>query len=325
MNKTKYCILLSIKLYSLSLFSQNINISEYILPEDTIISYRTFTESKTYKFNGFDSAKLQLVQTIKYDENGNEIEILWKDFINFVDGKTLNIFDTRGLKVQKYFVEMSKHDKDKLEKTFFEYHPNGKLKKTIQFSYKKRIRKDVDRGDGPYYAKDLNKYKSWQIGKTWNYEYNKENRLAKKYTPVIAYSQEIYTYDYDSRGRMIKESYLIDSKKKFEVDYNYFKDSSQNFITWYDYEGNKDTSDTIKKYYDTIHKQKYDSNGNILEELVIERKDGSVRNRDKRWYDNKNRIIRHEIYYGIKLIETYIYEYDDIKKSKEYFLTITKE
>lgn len=278
-----------------------------------------------YKYKSMDSTNLLLVQTIKYDKNEHEIELLWKDFPNQGDAKIANIFNKSGRIIEKYHLNMAKYGEDKLTKTFYEYYANDKLKKSIEFDYKKRIRKDVDRGDGRYYPKDFEKYKSWELGKVWNYEYDEKNRLIKEYTNIVAHSQQIYTYKYDSKDRVIELCKSSDQGMYLTEKYRYFKDSSENIVIWYDYKGNIDTSETIKKYWDTIRKEKYDPNGNTTEKNVFERKDGSLRNQDKMWYDNKNRLIRQEVYEKSELKETYIYHYNDIKELKENIFLIKKE
>lgn len=298
-------------------YGQKVQFEDYWLPKDTVISYQTSVEHRTYTFPNDDSTHLSLAQTIKCDEKGNEIEIIWTGFQDYVDAKTVHKFDSQGHLIMRFY-QTNLSFRPPLVIQLSLYDSNQRLKQTIDYAYSKRRRKQLNPETDTSTSNEKEPFKLWKVHTLWKYEYDDKGRLLKKYAPIFDSSQDLYTYKYDDQNRIIEQASFNQERGLIWIQkHTYFnKDSSEFIRLWYS-EGNRDTSYNGKWTQDFVWKQKYDSFGNLIEERIIERESGIQHSRERKWYDVKNRIVRHEIYDDFdQKKRTDIYKYD-VKKGIE--------
>jgi hypothetical protein len=240
-----------------------------------------------------------LNRIIGYDENKKTKEVIYRGYEGTIPATSLSFYDSVGNEILNYYrIEGSPFD-GKLIKTLSYYNENNKLVKTISYGFEKRIRKDVDKGFGRpggciILPEDYEKNKTWALEKVWNYRYDKKNRLVEKYLIVGGDTQNRYVYHYDSNDGLIEERLFsqnelvgIDSYKRYHGGFEYTTTSYDNG------KRKKDWND--KEYGVDTFRYKTDKFGNITQELVIE--DGGRQvSRHKKYYDEKNRMVREEIY-----------------------------
>src|SRR5688572_920390 len=115
--------------------------------KDPIIHYYTYNECKVYSYRDNDSTNKYLTKTIKYDSVGREVESLKKEFD--VYKRSVNIYNSSNQIVENYFHQIdSNFIENVFFKTVFNYDKKGNLFNQITYSFEKRLKKDVDKGDG---------------------------------------------------------------------------------------------------------------------------------------------------------------------------------
>ncbi len=311
-----YKIILLIFLFSCRLDNQKVQNSDYTLPNDKGINfhYTTHDECRTYYFFATDTTKPILSRIIGYDEKGNEKEVVYHFYESYVPATSIVFYDSSGRTSERYYRIDEKPGFGSLSKTLYEYGEGDRLIKSISFGFEKRIRKDVDKGLGRpggciITEEDYEKNKSWEISSVWIYKYDEAGKLIEKLAPIINSTQNRYTYKYDEKGRLSEERSLENERLIWIESYTYNDGGYEYTRTWYengqrskDYNGKFEPIDTIRHRIDKF--------GNETDEQTIE-EGGRQISRHKKYYDDKNRIIRNEIYdENDKLLGFYIHKYD---------------
>jgi len=310
--------------YSRTNSQQNELISYYPVPlnEEISIDYKVNPKSITYYFfnkdtlNGLsDSLKMISCRTIASDTNNTIDETIYNWYESIVPSTALSIYDHSGKILEYYYKNDEKTPSEGATKTTYYYDDQKRLTRTVSFDFEKRLRKDVDKGFGRaggciITEKDYEKYKSWEIFSVWNYKYDQSGKLVEKFAPIFNSTQNRYTYKYDEKGRLIEERSLENERLIWVESYVYYDLGHEFTRTWF--ENGQRRKDYDGKYHpiDTF-RYKIDKFGNETDELVIE-EGGRQVSRHKKYYDEKNRIIRNEIYdENDKLLGFYSHKYLD--------------
>jgi hypothetical protein len=291
-----------------------------LTPSDTsvLLNYEVYGTCSTY-YHSAGKKRGQLARVIGYDKNGLEKKITYIDYESHVPATVVNIYDSSGLKKEEYYLDEDLNIKwTSLHKRLFEYGENGKVARIITFEFTRRMKKGIVRGLGTtggciVRPSDYEKKKTWALKFVWNHVYDKEGRLtdyARSY-PEHGY-QGRYLYKYDDRGRMTEESSLTEGHIFYLDKYKYDDSVYEHTLTTYERDGTiAKNSKGLAKF--TLHKCKVDRFNNLIEDRVIN-EDGPAY-RERYYYDEKNRIIRHEFYNSTdKLSWFYVHRYATLEK-----------
>lgn len=293
-------------------------------------TYEAYAACSTYYYFAKDTVNPILARVLWVDNKGNDKEENYIEYESYVPATSFSIYDSLGRQLIEYYRIDDENDKGVLSKTFSYYNTSGNLFKSVEFSYKRRLKKGVEKGIASpggciITADDYEKYKSWDLEKIWNYLYDKQGKLIEKISPKNSSSQNRYLYKYDSTGRLMEERSLEDEYPVWTESYTYSYNGYEFTRTWFEKDGSR-----LKKWDKTLEsvdtfRYKTDRNNNIISETVIE-ESGRVVSTDINSYDDKNRIIRHEIYdEKNKLLGFYIHKYQfTAKPAKRKFIVTRK-
>jgi len=293
----------------------------YMLPQEKEmnISYETFDVCSTYYFHSDDSLNPTIARLLSHDQAGREKEVVYSSFESYVPATSLVLYDSSGKKSVEYYRIDEQGQKQTLTKTLYYYNKKDQLTQLVAFDFERRIKKDVDKGLGRpggciIVEDDYEKQKSWGLASVWNYKYDDQGRLIEKVAPVLNSTQDHYLYSYDGMGRINEERSLEGNRLIWIESYTYGNHEYQFTRTWFEKDGSRGKEwNGLLTPVDTF-RFKTDKFNNVTEELVIE-EGGRQVNKDNKFYDNKNRLIKHEIYNDrAKLIGYYTYSYMNTKR-----------
>jgi hypothetical protein len=293
----------------------------YMLPQDKEIniSYEIYDVCSTYYFSGSDSLNPVIARLLSYDQAGREKEIVYTSFESHVPATSIVLYDSSGKKNVEYYRIDEEGLHQVLTKTLYYYNEKDQLIQSVSFDFKRRIKKEVDKGLGRsggciIVKDDYEKQKSWKLATIWNYKYDDEGRLIEKVAPVLNSTQDHYLYSYDANGRIIEERSLEGSRLIWIENYIYGQGGYEFTRTWFEKNGTRDKDwDGLLTPIDTF-RFKTDKFNNVIEELVIE-EGGRQVSKDNKYYDKQNRLLKHEIFDdNNKLLGYYDYRYVTAKK-----------
>lgn len=286
------------------------------LPTETKINmrYECYEACSTYYYFAEDTLSPILAKVLWVDDKGNEKEEKYISYESYVPATSLSIYDSLGRRLVRYY-RIDGQDRERvLTKTFYYYDTLGHLLKSVTFDYQRRIKKGTEKGIASsggciITEDDYEKAKSWELETVWNYTYDNQGKLIEKISPKINSTQNRYLYKYDSAGRLLEEQSMEGKFPVWTEKYIYTNNGYEFTRTWFDNDGTRRKNwDNSLVTVDTF-RYKTDKNKNVINESVIEG-NGRVVSTDAKYYDAKNRIIRHEIYDEEgKLLGFYIHKY----------------
>jgi YD repeat-containing protein len=294
----------------------NIKLVNYNIPSDKGINltYDVYDVCSTYYYRANDTLNPILSKIVRKDKQGNDKEINYLSYENYVPATCIIYYDSSSRQTLKYYRIDESSYKGKIAKNVFYYNSLGKLSSSISFDYLKRIRKNVDKGFGRpggciITDEDYDTAKSWELETIWNYKYDSQGRLIEKNAPYINSTQDKYTYEYDGQGRLSEEKSLEGTNTIWVEKYFYGERFYKYTRTWFERDGTRSkNSDNTLQSVDTFL-YKTDNNNNITAEIITE-KGGQLVSKDTMYYDNKNRITRRKIYDELgTLLGFYIHKY----------------
>jgi len=304
-----------------------------LLPRDTAINinYEVYNTCTTYYYSANDTTKPRLSRIVYYDKSGREKNTTYISFEDYVPATSLKIYDKDGREIEAYYRVDDRNSRSSLTKNIFELDENGKIIRTIEFDFVRRMKKGIVRGIGTpggciVRDEDYERVKSWALKTVWNNVYDKEGRLieiVQSYPEKI--SQDSLLYKYDKQGRLTEERSLTNGHQAHVDRCVYYDGGYEYSRTFYEPDGTieKIWNDSLE-YIDTF-RFKVDRFNNMLEEKVIEN-GGRLVSRERNYYDEKNRIVRKEIYgeYG-RLLGFYIHQYTTSVKPQILNFCVRKE
>ena len=301
-----------------------------LMPRDTkiILTDEAYSSCLTYYHRG-NSKSGKLSRVIYFDKNGREKKIIYIDFDSYVPATIVNIYDSNGRKKEEYYLDDDLNIKwTSLQKRLFEYGENDSVARIITFEFTRRMKKGIVRGLGSpggciVRRSDFEKKKTWALKYVWNKIYNKEGRLADhaRSYPERGY-QGRYLYKYDDRGKLIEERSLTEGHIYYIDTYKYEDSAFEHTLSVYERDGTiTKNSKGITRF--TLHRCKVDRFNNLIEDRVTN-EDGPAY-RERYYYDEKNRIIRHEFYNSAdKLLWHYIHRYATFEKPKRLTFSVSE-
>lgn len=324
-------IFLSLLLFGCVTKQQHVeyNRIETTLPQDKEIDidYKVYNMCSSYYFVANDTLNPLLARVLSHDEKGREKEVIYRRFESYVPAISLILYDSSGKKAVEYYRIDEEGRQGALTKNIYCYNEQGQLIRSVAFDFTRRIKKGVDKGFGrpggcTITEKDYETYKSWALATIWNYKYDNHGRLVEKAAPVINSSQNRYLYQYDKKGRIIEERSLEGETLIYIERYNYSQGGYEFTRTWFENDGRRQKEwdgslasvDTFRFVTDKLN--------NITQELVIE-EGGRLVNKHDKFYDGKNRLVKHEIFNDSgKLLGYYVYHYivDEKPTQKNFFV-----
>ncbi len=290
--------------------------SNYELPTEKgiSISYETNDVCSTYYFFATDTLNPIIARVLSNDQAGREKEVIYTSFESYVPATSLIFYDSLGKKSIEYYRIDEKDLRQTLTKTLYHYNEKAQLIQSVSFDFKRRIKKDVDKGLGRpggciITEDDYEKQKSWALVSIWNYKYNNLGQLIEKIAPILNSTQDHYLYSYDSSGRLKEERSLEGNRLIWIENYTYSQNGYEFTRIWFEEDGTRGKEwNELLTPIDTF-RYKTDKFNNVTEELVIE-EGGRQVSKDYKFYDIQNRLRRHEIYNDTaKLIGYYVYDY----------------
>jgi hypothetical protein len=294
---------------------------EYILPQDKEIgiSYESYDVCSTYYFHANDNLNPIIARVLSHDQAGREKEVVYTSFESYVPATSLVLYDSSGKKYVDYYRIDEKGLRQTLTKTIYYYNKKDQLTQSVAFDFERRIKKGVDKGLGRpggciVVDDDYEKQKSWGLASVWNYKYDDQGRLIEKVAAVLNSTQDRYLYSYDAMGRIKEERSLEGHRLIWIENYTYGHHEYEFTRTWFEKDGSRGKEwNGLLTPVDTF-RFKTDKFNNVTEELVIE-EGGRQVNKDNKFYDAQNRLIKHEIYNdSAKLIGYYVYSYMSTKR-----------
>lgn len=316
MNNKYLLILFTYFFFSCKAPKQGVDVTNTNLPSDTAIDfqYEVYEYCNTYYQKKSEDSKPELVQTIGVDINGNEIEVVWRGFESYVDATTISFYDSAGRTKYEYYRQDEGSSRGGLDKIVYEYDEKGKVLKSITYDFQRRIRADVDKGYGRpggciVTEEDYEKKKTWAIETIWENRYDDSGNLVERYAPVINSTQNRYLSKYDSLNRLIEERSLENDRLVWIEKYTYYPQGYEYSRTWFEADGSRGKNYKGEIEPIDIFKFRTDKNGNVTEEISTD-ETGRLSSRDRKYYDEKNRLIKHEIFNENNLLlGTYTYKY----------------
>jgi hypothetical protein len=306
--------------------------SYYELPKEKeiSISYETKDVCSTYYFFAKDTLTPIIARVLSNDQAGHEKEVIYTSFESHVPATSLIFYDSLGKKSIEYYRIDEKGQHQTLTKTLHYYNEKAQLIQSISFDFKRRIKKDVDKGLGRpggciITEDDYEKQKSWALASVWNYKYDNLGRHIEKVAPVLNSTQDHYLYSYDSLGRLKEKRSLEANTIIWIENYAYHQNGYEFTRTWFEKDGTrgKEWNGSLTPV-DTF-RYKTDNFNNVTEELVIE-EGGRQISKDYKFYDTQNRLRRHEIYNDTaKLIGYYVYDYIGNQRPVRKIFTVDPE
>lgn len=292
--------------------------------KDTVIRYTTNSECLVYTYLNNDSVSKSLTKTIKYNSKGLEVETVMNRFGNYVDSKSLKIYNSKNQLIEQYY-EPKNYNKGEISKTVYQYDLKGNLIKQITYTFKRRIRKDVDKGYGRpggciITEDDYEKLKTWALETEWSFYYDETNRMTKKKASIINSTQDLYEYKYMSNLKMPVEEISLNSKTGiiYSKKYSFHNDTIVYVRHWFNEDGSrrKDYNGRLTQNY--VWYEIYDKRGNLVEKYVYDKDEKRYFNRHEYFYDDRNRLTReNSINDSNKIVWTALYEYRDSPSQNE--------
>lgn len=261
---------------------------------------QNYTKRKVFQYSGNDSLNKKLVSEETYNSKGQITSYYYKGYqksssISNSDSKYFNFYKDSLLVLSTSIDE----DKDS-SKTIYFYNASRQKIKEEHFDYKRRLKKDSDKGFGRpggciVTDKDCEKDKTWEKTSEIKFKYDSNgNKILYDATKLHFTSQNKYTWTYDEQNRVVEHSSYDDTKLIWTEQFEYFRDGYKFTRTWYDYDGTpKQLKAKSWEYWPQyIFTYKLNSNGQVIEEKVMTEK-GELTSSETTLYNSSGKIIKN--------------------------------
>lgn len=203
-------------------------------------------------------------------------------------------------------------------KTIYYYNKSGQKIKEEHFDYKRRIKKDSDKGLGRpggciVTEEDYEKERTWEKTSEINFEYDSNgNKILYDAAQLHFTGQNKYTWAYDEKNRIIEHSSFSDNTLNWTERFEYFQDGYRFTRTWYDSDGNpKHLKERDYEYWPQYtFEYKLNERGQLSEEKVTSEK-GVLVESTSTFYNASGKIIKRVKFDSKGLPDiTHIYVYE---------------
>lgn len=260
---------------------------------------QNYTKCKVFQYAGIDSLNKKIVSEESYDAKGLLTSYYYKGYqesssVSNSDSKYFNFYHDTLLVLSTSIDE----DKDS-SKTIYYYNASGQKTKEEHFDYKRRLKKDSDKGLGQpggciVTDKDYEKNKTWEKTSEINFKYDSNgNIILYDATKLHFTSQNKYTWTYDGQNRVVEYSSYDNTKLIWTERFEYFNGGYKFTRTWYDYDGSpKHLNDKDYEYWPQYtFTYKLNDKGQVVEEKVTTEK-GELTSSETTTYNSSSKIIR---------------------------------
>lgn len=284
-------IVLVFSLNALALVSQTHLTPDSLLRCDTSPQFVTFENFQIFQFLGTDSLNGNVTYSEKHDSLGRVVAYHYKGHkensgTGTSDVLAIKEYDNEGRlsSITSYYEESVTND---ITKVFY-YYRDTFLIQTEIFSYKRRIKPGVDKGDGRpsgciITSKDYEKEKTWKLDNLIKYDYVSGVRNTS-YSLITNTSQNGWEYTYDEQGRLSTKQSMNGNNVVYTEYYSYIGDTVRTDSVW----NNRQWSGTKRMFiYGGIPRR-------LRQEVITQ---GENTWKKQYWYDNQGRILRY-VYYN---------------------------
>lgn len=268
-----------------------------------------------WQFAGDDSTNKTLAKKITYNDRGQKIA----DFTNGY--KTGAVMDADGSSVYTYLDTLlvgwtAAYTNGDSSRMKLEYNDKGQLIRQSLFEREATLQEISDKYPGTIQLNTgpLNPNAGkWIQTSLVNYSYDSKGRKILYDASKLHYtSQNIYKWEYDDRGRVIKHQSFTGPKLIWQEDYQYFDWGYKYWRVWYDEGGNMRHENEYGSpgYWPLyIYNVKVDNKQREYQVFVTDEKQ-RMQEQTKTTYDEKDRVTRTE-YYGpdnhVAITHIYVY------------------
>jgi YD repeat-containing protein len=252
-----------------------------------------------FQYSGVDSLNKKLVSEEFYNSKGQLTSYYYMDykessFVGNSDSKYFIFYQDTLLVLSTSIDE----DKDS-SKTIYYYNAAGQKIKEEHFNYKRRLKKDSDKGlrrpGGCIVTeKDYEKNKTWEKTSEINFQYDSNgNKILYDATKLHFSSQNKYTWKYDEQNRIVEHSSYDDTRLIWTEQFEYFNQGYKFTRTWFDYDGTpKQLKEKSWEYWPQYtFTYKLSTNGQVIEEKVMTEK-GELTSSETTHYNSSGKIIK---------------------------------
>lgn len=261
---------------------------------------QNYTNCKVFQFSGFDSLNKKLVSEEFYNSKGQLTSYYNKGYkesstINNSDSKYFNFYQDTLL-VLSTSIDNAKDS----SKTIYLYNAIGQKIKEDHFDYKRRLKKNSDKGLGQpggciVTDEDFEKTKTWEKKSEINFKYDDNGNLILYDATKLNYSsQNIFTWRYDEQNRLVEHISYDYTRLIWTEQFEYFESGYKFTRTWYDHEGTpKHLKEKSWEYWPQYtFTYKLNANGKVIEEKVISEK-GELTSSATTFYNSSGKISRN--------------------------------
>lgn len=284
----KYSLFALLLVCSLQMNAQRLT-PDSLLTCDTNPQFVHFNDVQIFQFLGKDSTKGKISYSEKHDSLGRIIACCYTGHKENSATAFSDVLDIREYGANGKIAILTSYYNEpdmrgEVNKTFY-YYSDTTLIALERYSLKKRIKADVDKGNGRpggciILPEDYEKDPAWKLDQQTKYESSNGVQTAS-YSTASNTSQNGWEYTYDAQGRILTKQSLDGSRLIYTEYFRYSGDTVFSELVW----ANPDWSGTKKmKVYAANSKR-----------LTAEFTTQSNKTWEKRYtYDAKGRLVKYQ-------------------------------
>lgn len=282
------------------------------LPTDSSISihYNTIEERRAFRFDDRNKDKKYLAEIDGYDQNKKIVEHKSYHFDGNLEQHVIYVYEN-GLLLNEY--RLNTGSREVLYKTTYQYDSEKKLISSTIANFQRRLKKDTPQWKGLLDDADFEKTKSWGEERTTIYTYDSKGRLIKTHETSKFAPEEIETFKYDDKDRVIEELTTNSGAISRKIITKYFKDSLEETCIFYPSESGN------------FCKKRFDKNNNLLVEQCVETDTQKPMFTRKYFYDSKQKITKEEYITNLGIPILTLYDYKENVKSIKKIFTVNNK
>jgi len=269
----------------------------------SICHAQTFTHCDVYQYEGADSTKKILALQQTFNAKGQLVSEIYNNyrFSNSRYSEASFQYYYRGILLVKK-ISRFPYGRDDKRKTIYHYNFKRQLIKEKCASLGQRLKKSKP-GEWHCVVKDedFKKRKAWKKLSVIHYRYDKAGNKIEEESPRFSFSTEDkYTWEYDSIGRMVKNNCYGDDRLLWTRECRYFEGGYTQIHTWYDYDGKTPCyliPETEVSYIPQWHRTYYLDNKNRVIKEVTKTEKGETRTIETTEYNSAGQISK-TVYYN---------------------------
>lgn len=202
------------------------------------------TRCMIFQYAGTDSLNQKLVSEEFYNAKGQLTSYYYSRYKSspsegYSDSKYVNFYRDTLLIRSAWINETGDSGK-----TSYSYNAAGQKTREEHFSYKRRLKKNSDKGNGRpggciVTDADYEKERTWEKTSEIHFSYDSSgNKILYDATGLHFSTQNKYTWIYDNKNRVVTHHSYDHSRLIWTEQFTYFDGGYTLTRTWFDYEGN---------------------------------------------------------------------------------------